>query len=101
TGRRRKREATMSGVFAWRKTPGQGRTLAVGVLLAGLLAGCSASFRAQDLGTQRTVAVRELYGDPAFSRQDLERQGVTCVPARLSFGHETYGHALVQGLMDT
>jgi len=77
----------------------------VSMLLATWLASC-ASFRTlgagvQDLGTQRRVVVRELYRDPAFSRQDLARQGVTCLPARLSFGRETYGHVLVQGLVDS
>ena len=85
---------------------GQERGRKLIVLLVGLLAGCASTFGAlgtgaQGLGTQRTVTVRELYRDPLFSRQDLQRQGVTCLPARLSFGHETYGHALVQGLTDT
>ncbi len=81
--------------------PGQGGCLGLILLLAGILAGCSSSLSAQNFGAQRTVDVRELYRDPAFSRQDLERQGVTCLPARLSFGHETYGHVLVQGLVET
>src|SRR5262249_17998302 len=92
------REATMVWNCAGRSSRQWGGGRGVIMLLATWLAGC-ASFRTlgagvQDLGTQRRVMVRELYRDSAFSRQDLARQGVTCLPARLSFGHETYGHVL-------
>jgi hypothetical protein len=66
-----------------------------------ILLGCSPSLGRKGLGVQRTVDARELYRDPAFSREDIEREGVTCLVARLSFGHETYGHALVQELAET
>ncbi|HJY83689.1 MAG TPA: hypothetical protein VKK81_21715 [Candidatus Binatia bacterium] len=49
---------------------------------------------------QRTASARELYRESAFQREDLARDGVTCLVPRLSFGHETYGHALVQGLVE-
>lgn len=71
-------------------------------LFLGIVSGCSRALPAfnKDFGEQRIANARELYRDPSFRREDLEREGVTCLPARLSFGHETYGHALVQGLAE-
>ena len=63
-----------------------------------VFSGCS---RALNSTTRRNVNASELYRDSAFGREHLERAGVTCLAARLSFGDETYGRALVQGMVET
>lgn len=52
------------------------------------------------LTKQRSASARELFRDPSFEREDMQNEGVTCLAARLSFGNETYGRPLVQGLVD-
>ena len=90
----------MVRISAWKVTPGRGGPL--GLLVLFLLSGCSPSFGFKGFGVQqRTASARELYREPSFRRENMEREGVTCLVARLSFGHETYGHALVQGLAET
>lgn len=54
----------------------------------------------EQLTKQRSVSARELFRDPSFEREDMQNEGVTCLAARLSFGNETYGRPLVQGLVD-
>ena len=90
-------------ISARRVTPGQVGSLGLLVLLLlGILSGCSPSLGFKGFGVQqRTASARELYREPSFRRENMEREGVTCLVARLSFGHETYGHALVQGLAET
>src|SRR5438094_8030014 len=89
-------------ISARRVTPGQVGSLGLLVLfLSGILAGCFSYFGPKGFGVQRTASARELYREPSFRRENMEREGVTCLVARLSFGHETYGHALVQGLAET
>jgi len=77
--------------------------LGVFFLFLGIVSGCSRTLPAFNKGLveQRIANARELYRDPSFSREDLERDGITCLPARLNLRHKTYGHALVQGLVET
>jgi hypothetical protein len=49
---------------------------------------------------QRSVEARELYREDGFAREDLSREGVTCLAPRLRFGQETYGKPLTQGLVE-
>ncbi len=62
--------------------------------------GCVRSLGTRGLMMQRSASAQQLYREPSFGREDLEREGLTCLSARLSFGHETYGYALVQGLVE-
>lgn len=50
---------------------------------------------------QRAVDSREIYRESGFSRESLRNEGVALLPPRLSFGHETYGPPLLQGLAET
>src|SRR5207302_3027722 len=97
----KKGDATMVCISAWKVTSGQGGLLILFFLCLGIFAGCSPTFGPQGFLVQRTASARELYREPSFKREDPERAGVTCLVARLSFGHETYGHALMQGLVET
>ncbi len=74
--------------------------LAVSLLLPLLVSACYLSPQSGSL-VQRAVAARELYREPDFVIERLEREGVTSLAARLSFGNETYGQALGQGLIET
>lgn len=49
--------------------------------------------------TQVAVEARELYRSGEFGMAQLESEGITFVAARVSFGHETLGAVLVQGLV--
>ncbi|MEE9280174.1 MAG: hypothetical protein V3V67_08365 [Myxococcota bacterium] len=69
-------------------------------LLPLLVSGCYLSPQSRSL-VQRSVAARELYREPEFVIERLEREGATSLAARLSFGNETYGQALGQGLIET
>lgn len=72
----------------------------VGLCFLSLLSlpGCSQTFNPT---RQRTVEARELYRDSAFGQESIKRDRISCLTARLSFGHETYGRALMQGLVET
>ena len=100
----------MTARAAWQVAPGRGRGWGLFGVGLGLLVGCSSGFDPQRvvlLGmvnpqgvvlVQRAARARELYREPPFRWAELERDGVTCLGARLNFGQETYGPALVQGL---
>jgi hypothetical protein len=66
-------------------------------LFAGLLvlAACAGPL------AQRTGDARELYREGGFGRGDLRAGGVSFLAPRLSFGRETLGHALLQGLVES
>jgi hypothetical protein len=88
-------------VSAQKVTPRPGKILGLLVIFSLVVSsGCSRGFRPQSL-TQRSVDARELYRDSAFRREHLQRDGVSCLTAQLSFGHETYGYTLVQKLAET
>jgi hypothetical protein len=74
--------------------------LALGLALSTPIAGCYKPFQRDTLLMQRAVSVRELYRDPTFGREHLERHGLSFLAARLSSGDRTYSRALVQGLLD-
>ncbi len=50
---------------------------------------------------QRAVDSREIYRESGFSRESLRDEGTALLPPRLSFGDETYGAPLLQGLAET
>jgi hypothetical protein len=68
--------------------------------LPALALGCYRPWSPRTFMMQRSVASRELYREPDFEREDLEREGVSILSARLSFGQETYGQPLMQGLVE-
>lgn len=49
---------------------------------------------------QRAADARQVYREASFDREALRREGLALLPARLSFGYETFGPALTQGLID-
>ena len=74
--------------------------LALGLALSAPITGCYKPFQRDTLLMQHAVSVRELYRDPSFGREQLQRHGLSFLTARLSSGDRTYGRALVQGLLD-
>ena len=50
---------------------------------------------------QRAVDSQEIYRESGFSRDSLRDEGTALLPPRLSFGYETYGPPLLQGLAET
>ena len=84
----------MVRVSAQRVTIGEGGFLGLLFLLLAIPPGCYRPMM------QRAVDARELYRVPAFTQQHMQREKVTALPARLSFGYETYGHSIVQGLVE-
>jgi len=50
---------------------------------------------------QRAYEARELYREGDFTLEMLDQGGVTFLATRVSFGDETYGVMLLQGLVDT
>ncbi|MGE0825986.1 MAG: hypothetical protein AB7G75_15305 [Candidatus Binatia bacterium] len=54
----------------------------------------------QLLLSQQSANARELYGEANFRWESLEEGGIAFLAARVNTGHETYGPALVQGLVD-
>jgi hypothetical protein len=87
----------MIGLRAYRVAPA---LLVLWPALLVLAAGCYRPFQSETLLMQRAVSVRELYRDPAFGKEQLELHGVSFLSARLNFDDQTYGRALVQGLLD-
>jgi len=69
-------------------------------LLICFLNGCS-SFPMNRLFLQQSANARELYCEPGFRWESLEEGGITFLAARVNTGHETYGPALIQGLVDS
>ena len=72
------------------------RVLANAILVVCVLVGAAACYRPM---TQVVVEARELYRTGQFGMAQLEEGGVTFVAARVSFGDETLGGVLVEGLV--
>jgi hypothetical protein len=77
------------------------RWLALLLLLPAVASGCYRPFESRTLMMQRAVDARELYREPGFAVESMEADGVTSLAARVSFGRETFGQALGQGLVET
>lgn len=76
------------------------RWLALLLLLPAVVLGCYRPFEGRTMMMQRAVDAREFYREPGFALESLEADGVTSLAARVSFGRETFGQALGQGLVE-
>jgi hypothetical protein len=86
----------MSPVVPTLGPPRGGRPKLAPLLLA-LLAGSSCAGPL----TQRAGEARQVYREAGFGREQLGQSGLSFVAPRVSFGQETLGQAMLQGLMET
>ncbi len=74
--------------------------LALLLLVPAVVSGCYRPFESRTMMMQRAVDARELYREGGFALESLEAEGVTSLAARVSFGRETFGQALGQGVVE-